>query len=123
MQGIKKANLIFDIIKIASQSPGAGGVNLGNYLKLKDGSNVSDIYDTPSKLVNLIVSNLFVLAGIILFVFIILAGFKFISASDSKGKDESKSIITGVLIGFLVMFSAYWIIQIIEGITGVQILF
>jgi len=122
MQVLKKANLVIDRLKAVSPGPGSG-INLGDYLKLKNGDKVSVAYDTPAKLVNLLVSNLFVIAGIILFVFIILAGFKFVSSSDSKGMDESKNIITGVFTGFLVMFCAYWVIQILEAITGVQILF
>ena len=57
---------------------GQGGINLGDCLQLSDSTKVSDVYDTPAFLVNLIVSNIFIIAGIIVFLTIIFAGFKFI---------------------------------------------
>jgi hypothetical protein len=97
----------------------AQAANLGDYLKVGDGT-IRDHYDTPGKLVNLIVSNLFVVAGIVIFFLIIGAGYGFLQNS-SKGKEEAKNLATGAIIGFIVMFAAYWIVQIIEAITGAKI--
>lgn len=102
--------------------PSDAGFNLADQLLLKNGKKVSEVYKTPADMVNLIVSNVFVIAGFVLFIFIIMAGFKFISG-DSKGMQEAKTMMGGVLTGFIVMFAAYWIIQILELVTGVQILF
>lgn len=109
-------------LRLAATSIGDAGINLADYLTLKGGKKVSEVYKTPADMVNLVVSNVFVVAGILLFVFIIMAGFKFISG-DSKGMQEAKTMMGGVLTGFVVMFAAYWIIQIIQLITGAQILF
>lgn len=49
--------------------------------------------------------------------FIINAG-----SNDSKKAAQAKAIITDALIGFAVVFLAYFIIQIIEVITGLNIL-
>lgn len=105
----------------AACDPSQGSINLSDCLELSDGQKVSDVYDKPATVVNLIVQNLFVLAGILMFVFIIVAGYKYIQ-DDTKGKDEAKSIMTGLIAGFIVMFAAYWIVQIIEQLTGTQIL-
>ncbi len=96
------------------------GINLGEELKLKTGQSVQDVYDTPSKIVNLIVSNLFVIAGIVIFIFIIGAGFSFLQES-SQGKEEARNLATGAIIGFIVMFAAYWIVQIVAAVTGADI--
>lgn len=106
----------------AACDPSVAGINLGDCVELSDGRTVSEAYDTPATLVNLIVSNLFVVAGILIFLFLIAAGFKFITG-DSKGKEESKSIFTGAIAGFAVMFAAYWIVQIVQQVTGADILF
>jgi hypothetical protein len=83
------------------------------------GDTVAGVYDTPAVIVNVIVRNLFVFGGIILFLMIILAGFKF-AMSPTGAKEDAKKIAEGAGIGFLVMFSAYWIIQILEILTGIQ---
>lgn len=95
-------------------------VSITDYLKLGDGKNVAEVYDTPGKIVNLIVSNLFVLAGIVIFFMIIGAGYSFLQNS-SGSKEEARKLATGAVIGFIIMFSAYWIVQIIAAITGADI--
>jgi len=99
---------------------GDGGINLGDCLKLSDSTNVSEVYDNPAFLVNLLIGNLFVVAGIILFIFIIVAGFKFITGGK-KGAEDAKNMITTAFIGFVIMFAAYWIMQIVALLTGVNI--
>jgi len=71
-------------------------------------------------LVNLIVPNMFVLGGIAVFAMMLLAGFKFIS-NTSKGKEESLVIFKNAVIGFSVMFCAYWVVQVIKLVTGADI--
>lgn len=104
----------------ADCNPGSGFIPLGDCLKLSDDTKVSETYTTPAFLVNLLVRNLFVVAGIILFFMILLAGFKFI-AGGKKGLDDAKQIMTAALVGFLLMFSAYWIVQIVKLITRTNI--
>jgi len=70
--------------------------------------------------VNLIVRNIFVIAGILLFFLIIYAGFLFITG-NVKGKEKAKEVLEAALIGFLVMFGAFWILQIIKVVTGTDI--
>lgn len=86
------------------------------------GREVKDIYSTPTSLVNVIVQNLMVLGGIILVLMLIVAAFKFFQ-DTTKGKEEAMNIVKTALIGFIVMFSAYWIVQIIQVITGTDIYF
>src|SRR5476651_275217 len=58
---------------------GANGLNLGSCLLLGNGFSVGQIYKTPADLINVIVTNIYILAGIILFVMVIYSGFLFIS--------------------------------------------
>lgn len=101
----------------------AEGLDLASCLTLRDGKSVSEVYDTPAVLINLIVSNLFVLSGVFIFLMFIGAGLKFALQGSSKAKDEAKTLATSSGLGFIVMFCAYWIIQIIEIVTGTDILF
>lgn len=99
---------------------GQANLNLGDCYALNEQQAVKDVYTDPSVLVNLIVRNIFIVAGIILFFLVIYAGYLFITG-NVKGKDKAKEVLTAALAGFLVMFAAYWIIQIIKVVTGADI--
>jgi len=99
---------------------GNDNIDLGEVLCLSNDTAVKEVYTSPAFLVNLIVRNIFVVGGVILFLLIFYAGFKFIQ-SGSQGKEEAKKIITTALIGAIVMFCAYWIVQIVAVVTGINI--
>lgn len=98
---------------------GEDQLNIGDTLCLSDSTPVSQVYTTPAFLVNLLVTNLFTIAGVIIFLLIFYAGFKFIS-QGTKGKEEAKGIVTSAIAGLLIMFSAYWVLQIVKALTGVD---
>jgi len=77
-----------------------------------------------SVLVNVILKNSLVVAGVICLVLLILGGFSFIvsAGGDAKAKEKGKNTITSALTGLILIIAAYWIIQIIEIITGIHIL-
>lgn len=88
-----------------------------------------DVFKTPftdfGSLISIVVSNLYVVAGIVLLFLIILAGFGILSAAGSGDKQkmaQGQQAFTWAIIGFLIIFASYWIIQIIEVITGLSIL-
>lgn len=94
-------------------------IPLSDKLILKDGTPVKEVFNSTDDMVNLIVKVVFVGAGTVLFVMIIMAGFSMIGG-DSKDKDKAKTTMTAAAIGFIVMFAAYWIMQIIQLLTGVN---
>jgi hypothetical protein len=86
---------------------------------------VGNTYSNFGVLVTLILKNSLVIAGIILLGLLIFGGLTFIinaGGGESKKADQGKQAITSALIGFAVVFSAYFIIQIIQVITGLNIL-
>jgi len=73
-----------------------------------------------------IISNLlpyiFSIAGLILFVFLIMGGFELLTSGGNPEKaKKAQERITSALIGFLIIFLAYWITQLLEVIFGIQI--
>ncbi len=102
--------------------PTSAGLKIGDCLQLSEGQPVSSVYDKPAVLVNLLTSNIFIAGGIILLVMIIYAGFQFITGG-AKGMEQAKSVLGTALMGFIIMFMAYWILRIIKIITGANILF
>lgn len=94
-------------------------IPLSDKLILKDGTPVKDVFNSTDDIINLIVKVVFVGAGIVLFFMIVMAGFSLIGG-DSKDKDKAKTTMTSAAIGFIVMFAAYWIMQIIQLLTGIN---
>jgi hypothetical protein len=92
--------------------------------------NIPEAFGSPlgqtkgiNDLVSLILKSSFVIAGIIVLFFFIIAGFQMISGAGEQNPEKSakaKQAITGALTGFILIFVAYWIIRIIELITGVN---
>ncbi|MBU1085306.1 MAG: hypothetical protein ABIJ43_00475 [Candidatus Beckwithbacteria bacterium] len=97
--------------------------NIGDAFFLRDGVTVQDTFSSPAVLLTLIVKNIYVIAGIILFFFIIAGGLGIIlnAGNPDKQKQGSKTLGSAVA-GFVILFASYWIIRIIEALTKVQIL-
>lgn len=77
----------------------------------------------PGKVISRFISYAIPIAGIILFVMIMWGGFEMVlGSSDSKAQDAGKQRITAAVIGFIVLFAAYWIAQLIQAVFGVRFL-
>ena len=64
---------------------------------------------------------IFAVAGILLLIYLILGGFQYLtSAGDPKKAQEAQSKITQALIGFVIIFASYWIVQVIANILGLD---
>ena len=89
------------------------------------GSNIRTNYPNVSSLVTIILKNGLTIAGVILLALILFGGVSYIMAAgeaDQKKLAAAKDTLTSALIGFLVIFASYFIIQIVTVITGIQIL-
>lgn len=96
------------------------GLDLGSTYTLRDGTPVKEVFSKPADLINLIVPNLFVIGGIAVMIMVIVAGYKFISGGQ-KGLEDLKKILGALIAGLILMFGAYWIVQIIKMVTGADI--
>jgi hypothetical protein len=97
--------------------------NLGDCLKLQNNSSVASEYTGVGSIINNVLPNVYIAGGVIIFFMIIIGGFTIISnAGDTHKIQEGSKTITSAIIGLLVLFGSYWIIQIIQVITGVSIL-
>ena len=77
---------------------------------------------TPADVITAILPFVFVIAGLILFVMFIFGGFTIFTSTGNPEKiKQGQGIIVNALIGFLVIFAAYWIIQILETTLGFKI--
>jgi len=98
-------------------------IDIGQKFVLKK-SPIKEIFPTLGSLITTILPNIYVVAGVILFILLIFGGFTYIvSAGQQKpeGVQQGKNAIAVALIGFFLIFASWWIIQIIEVITGIEI--
>jgi hypothetical protein len=100
------------------------GFNIFDQIFLKNNSTIKNAnqFSSIGNIASIIIKNVFVLAGVIFFVMIIAGGYSILSSSgDVKKVSEGKKSVTSALLGFLIIFGSYWIIQIIEILTGFNI--
>lgn len=82
-------------------------------------------YPDLASIVNRIIPNALTLAGILLLILLIAGGFMLIIGAgnnDPKKAQMAQAMVTDALIGFAVVFLSYLLIQLIQVITGLQIL-
>lgn len=99
-----------------------------NPLKLYGKSAVNNIFFNANGSVNLggiinrLLTFIFPLAGILLFIMITWGGFEMLTGTmNKKSTDAGQQRVTAAVVGFLLLFVSYWIIQMVEFITGVNI--
>lgn len=76
-------------------------------------------------LINVLVRNILVIAGIAFLLMFIVAGFRFIQKAGKLEPAEFQKIkdtMAAAVVGLLLIVAAYWLVRIIEIITGVKIL-
>ncbi|KKU83620.1 hypothetical protein A2973_02690 [Candidatus Gottesmanbacteria bacterium RIFCSPLOWO2_01_FULL_49_10] len=94
-------------------------------LNLQSTSPTFATFATFGDLVNVIVRNAYVLAGVISFLLLVFGGFSIImgaGSSDTKQIEKGKQAMTGAVIGLIIVVTSFWIVQIIEKVTGVPLL-
>ena len=90
-------------------SPPAGyGSGTGNLLNL-------------GTITNSLMSYVFAIAGIILLLMIVFAGYTLLtSIGNPEAIQKGKSRLTAALVGFILIFAAFWIWQLIQVFIGYQ---
>ena len=99
-------------------------VDIGNQFVGNSSGNLSDPTGVSVYVSNIITGAISV-AGIILLFILIGGGIAMIAGagkSDPKAVETGKKAATSALIGFIVVFSAYWLVKLIETITGLSLI-
>ena len=76
---------------------------------------------TIGDIINAAVPYLFTFAGLLLLIYLLFGGFEFMtSAGDPKKAEAAKAKLTYALIGFIIVFTAFWLTQIMALILGLD---
>lgn len=87
------------------------------------GSAQAAALSTPGGIISRALSFAFPIAGMILFVMIVVGGLEILAgATNSKSLQSGQQRVTMAILGFMVLFASYWITQILELIFGIAIL-
>lgn len=125
--GEKVGNVFVDQCSSTADVNPVGGVSSQDIDLLNPliitGSTQAETLSTPGGIVSRMLSFIFPIAGLILFAMISWGGFEIlISASGQKGMEAGKNRITTAIVGFILLFSSYWMAQIVEAVFGIKIL-
>lgn len=78
---------------------------------------------TVADIFNDLLPYIYVFAGIILLFMLIVGGFGMMTAAgDPKKVEASQKKITNGLVGFIIIFISYFVVQIVELVLGIKIL-
>jgi hypothetical protein len=97
-------------------------INIGEEYKFGD-EGVSSVFTTLGDFISATLPNVYIIAGLILFFFLLFGGFMFMlksSEENPEGMLAGKKAITAAVAGFTLIFLSYWIMQIIQVITGIN---
>lgn len=74
---------------------------------------------TIGDIVSALIPYIFATAGILLLLYLIYGGYQFMfSRGDPKAVQQAKGVMTTALIGFVIVFVAFWLVQIIGRLLG-----
>ncbi len=78
---------------------------------------------TLGEIISKATNYVFILAGILLLFLLISGGFQMmVGASNPKTQENASKTVTNAILGFLILFISYWVVQIVETVLGIAIL-
>lgn len=90
---------------------------------LIENSAAAEQLSSPAGFISRVMTYVFPIAGLGLFLILIYSGFEIMmAAAGKKSIDAGKQRATAAVVGFMLLFASYWIAQIIELVFGIKIL-
>ena len=108
-------------MRLAQSLTNSGLTQLEKDMKLKfAGGTLGSVIQEALKYI-------FPAAGLLLLLYLIYGGYRYmLSRGDPKSLEQAKGIITTAVIGFIIIFISYWIVQIAGlalGLTDITTIF
>ena len=84
------------------------------------------VFENPASVTNRLLPNIVVVAGLIFFLLILGGGFAMVKGAGGESSPQTaakaRAAITFALVGFLLVVGAYFILQVVITMTGVNFL-
>ena len=77
-------------------------------------------YRTLGELISTFLPKILIFAGVIFFLMTVVAGLGVIAGAgqeDPQAKERAKAFFTNALIGLVIIFTSYWVVQLISFMT------
>jgi hypothetical protein len=90
-----------------------------------DPARTSRIFQQPGELISALLPNILIGASVVLFFLMMGGAFMMLAGAgndDAKQAAQGKVAVTSAITGFLLVVSAYFILQILEVVTGINFL-
>lgn len=93
---------------------------LAQDIKLPDGTTISGPlpagrFTTLASVVSNALPYIYPIAGILVLLYFVWGGFEYLtSMGDPKKAEAARAKLTHAVIGFVIIFVAYWIVQIVD---------
>lgn len=78
-------------------------------------------FQTLGGMVSYLLPKALIIGGVVFFVLIVIAGVGMIAGAgsdDAQAKEKAKNFLTYAVLGLIIMFGAYWILQLINYLIG-----
>ncbi len=78
-------------------------------------------FTTIGSIINELVPIVFSIAGFVLLIYLVIGGVQLmLTQGEPKAVQAAKGKITGAIVGFIVVFLAYWLVILIGKILGIE---
>jgi len=95
---------------------GTGGSASAGKINLSDDTNLGGI-------ISALLPYTYYFAGLLLFIYLLWGGLGYLTSAGNPDKTKSaQGKITTALIGFVIVFTSWWLIQLVEVVFGISIL-
>ncbi|OGY10106.1 MAG: hypothetical protein A2700_00690 [Candidatus Blackburnbacteria bacterium RIFCSPHIGHO2_01_FULL_44_64] len=92
-----------------------------SFTQLSQGAGLNSGLDTLGGVVTTFLPWILGISGLVLFFYVIWGGFGIMTAKgDPKATAAAREHLTKALVGFLIVFMAYWLVQLLGLIFGIQ---
>lgn len=89
----------------------------------KFSSTIGKFISSPGGILTKLLPYVFILAGLLLFINILSAGFGLLTAAENpKNAESAKQKLTASIFGFVIVVVSYWLVQILEIIFHIGVL-
>ncbi len=92
----------------------------GDLDSISSGVGLTFATGSLGEIVSSLLKILFPIVGLLLLLYLLYGGYQYmLSRGDPKAIEAAKGVITNALVGFVIVFVAFWLVQLIGRVLGI----